>query len=129
MPKGLNLEQPHSNLFIKGWGMDTNGNSVIIVGFPNDRGFAIQINKPEFRETKNIVRSAKRELSDDELFDIGKEVTDWVKKFGTQKVKSRLKVYDVPDRYTESNLIESGLRKIVNKILKESKVSKKRKSG
>lgn len=90
--KGLNLEQPHSNLFIKGWGMDKNGNQVIIVGFPNDRGFSIQTNGT-LPETHYIISRAFKELSEDELDVVGEEITDYVKKHGSSAVKGRLKTY------------------------------------
>lgn len=91
--KGLNLRQPHSNLFIKGWGLDNNGNMCIFVGFPNDKGFAIQTNG-NLEETNYIIRRAHKELSEDELDVIGEEITDYVQKYGSKNVKSRLKVYN-----------------------------------
>lgn len=90
--KGLNLEQPISNLFIKGWGLDKNGNMRIIVGFPNDKGFPIQTNG-NLPNTQNIIKSAGKDLSDEDLIQIGTEVTDYVSKYGPATVKSRLKIY------------------------------------
>lgn len=91
--KGLNLEQPHSNLYIKGWGLDTNGNQVIIVGFPNDRGFSIQTNGT-LPKTQRIIKSAGKTLSDEELDIIGTEITDYATKFGSKNVKARLRTYN-----------------------------------
>ena len=89
---GLNLSQPYSNLFIKGWGMDKNGNMRIVVGFPNDKGFPIQTNGV-LKDTHRILQTAHKQLSENELDVIGREVTDYVKKFGPAMVRSRLKVY------------------------------------
>lgn len=91
--KGLNLEQPHSNLYIKGWELDSNGNSVIIVGFPNDKGFSIQTNGT-LPETNNIIRRAHKELSEDELNEVGREITDYVQQHGSKQAKARLRVYN-----------------------------------
>lgn len=89
----MNLEQPHSNLYIKGWGLDSNGNSVIIVGFPNDKGFAIQTNGT-LPETNHIIKVAHKELSEDELNEVGREITDYVQQYGSKQAKARLRVYN-----------------------------------
>lgn len=89
--KKVNLEIPDTNLYVKGWGLDTNGNRRIIVGFPNDKGFSIQTNGT-LPETNRIIQSAIRELSDDELDVIGDEVVQYVKEFGSANVKSRLRI-------------------------------------
>jgi hypothetical protein len=91
--KGLNLEQPHSNLYIKGWGRDKNGNTVILVGFPNDKGWAIQTNGT-LPETDWTIKRAHKELSDEELDIIGQEVTDYVSQYGSKEQKARLKRYN-----------------------------------
>lgn len=90
--KSMNIEQPHSNLYIKGWGFDTNGNWRILVGFPNDKGFKIQTNG-NLPQTNNITRRTKK-LTDEELDIIGKEITAYVEKHGTPNVKSRLRKYN-----------------------------------
>ena len=87
----MNLEQPHSNLYIKGWGFDTNGNWRIIVGLPNDRGIAIQTSG-KLHKTDSITRGAKK-LTDDELSIIGQEITDYVSQYGSASLKSKLKIY------------------------------------
>ena len=91
--KGINLEQPHSNLYIKGWGLDTNGNWRIVVGPPNDKGWAIQTNG-KLPETNSITRHAGKTLSDDELDTIGQEITDYVSQYGSKEQKARLKRYN-----------------------------------
>lgn len=90
--KGINLEQPHSNLYIKGWGNDSNGNWSIIVGFPNDRGFAIQTSG-NLPKTHDITKSSGKNLSDEDLDTIGREITDYTKEYGSKNVKSRLRIY------------------------------------
>ena len=42
MAKDISL--PNSNLYLTGFGLDTNGNSVVRLTFPNQRGFSIQTN-------------------------------------------------------------------------------------
>lgn len=91
--KGLNLEQPVSNLFIKGWGNDTNGNLRIIVGFPNDKGFPIQTNG-NLPETHYILnRKTDKDFTDDELKTIGKEITNYTAKYGGAVTKNKLSIY------------------------------------
>ncbi len=86
----MNIEQPYSNLYIKGWGMDANGNKTIIVGFPNDRGFPIQTNGT-LPNTHHIISKAHKELSSDELAAVGKEITAYVSAHGSANQKSRLR--------------------------------------
>lgn len=91
--KKVNISQPVSNLYIKGSGLDINGNMRIIVGFPNDRGFPIQTNGT-LPETDYIISRKKlSQLSDSDLETIGTEITKYVSKHGSSNVKSRLKVY------------------------------------
>lgn len=87
----MNLEQPHSNLYIKGWGVDPKGNQRIIVGLPNDKGVSIQTNG-NLPETHTIIRGAKR-LTSDEISTIGQEITDYVAQYGPASLKSKLKIY------------------------------------
>ncbi len=87
----VNLEQPHSNLYIKGWGFDKNGNQRIIVGLPNDKGVSIQTNG-NLPETHSIIRGVKK-LTPDELSIIGQEITDYVSQYGPASLKSKLKIY------------------------------------
>jgi len=90
----MNIEQPVSNLYIKGWGLDVNGNMTIKIGFPNDRGFAIQTNDG-LKETDYIISGkgkagSKSSFTKSELETIGMEVTDYVKNYGSKNQKSRL---------------------------------------
>lgn len=88
--KGLNQSQPWSNLFIKGWGKDRNGNSSIIIGFPNDKGWSIQTNQ-NLPKTHSILTSNPAKLTSTDLEDIGEEITDYVDQYGSKDQKSRLK--------------------------------------
>lgn len=90
--KNLNLPLSNCNLYVKGWGLDKNGNMRILVGFPNDRGFPIQTNGV-LKNTHQILQRAGSQLSEDDLNVIGSEVLSYVQKFGPATVKSRLKVY------------------------------------
>ena len=99
--KKINLEQPVSNLYIKGWGLDINGNNRITVGFPNDRGFPIQTGGGSLPNTHKIITGKKTSdtLSASELRTIGKEITDYVSKYGSKDQRSRLKVYKNESRF------------------------------
>lgn len=88
----MNLEQPHSNLYIKGWGLDGNGNQRIIVGLPNNNGVSIQTNG-NLPKTHSIIRGAKK-LTASELSAVGREVTAYVSKYGPASLKSKLKTYE-----------------------------------
>lgn len=90
--KGLNLSQPWSNLHIKGWGKDRNGNMAILVGFPNDKGWAIQTNQ-NLPTTHSILTTTPPKLSSNDLDAIGEEITDYVDQYGSKEQKSRLKRY------------------------------------
>ncbi len=120
--KKVNLEIPDTNLYVKGWGLDTNGNRRIIVGFPNDKGFSIQTNGT-LPETNRIIQSAIRELSDDELDVIGDEVVKYVKEFGSANVKSRLRISNwrlkAQHEKENGNKMESKLKSLVKRIIKE----------
>lgn len=90
--KNLNIEQPVSNLYIKGWGLDVNGNFRIIVGFPNDRGFSIQTNGT-LPDTQNILRRKNdTNFTSDELEKIGEEVTRYSIDYLKSRVKNRLRI-------------------------------------
>lgn len=89
----VNLEQPISNLYIKGWGVDKNGNMRIVVGFPNDKGFSIQTNGV-LPKTHQMLGYSPKAFTDIELETIGKEITQYVQQHGSTAVKSRLKIYN-----------------------------------
>lgn len=88
------VELPGTNLWLSGFGIDTNGNSVVKVGFPNDRAFSIQTNG-NLPETHNIGRGIDKldELRSGDLKIIAHEVYDYVSEYGSTKQKSKLKKY------------------------------------
>ena len=88
------VELPGTNLWLSGFGMDTNGNSIVRVGFPNDRAFSIQTNGT-LPETNRIQKSSPRlaDLTDKQLKEISKEVSEYVRDFGSLNQKTRLKKY------------------------------------
>jgi len=53
MKKEISL--PNSNLYLKGFGLDINGNMTVKLTFPNARGFSIQTNGT-LRETHRLSR-------------------------------------------------------------------------
>jgi hypothetical protein len=89
--KELNFD--NSNLYFYGFGKDTNGNSVVKVGFPNQKAFSIQINNPSFRNTYSLKSNKVSEISESDLNKIEKEVVSYVKDFGSAKQKASLKTY------------------------------------
>lgn len=88
------IAQPYSNLYINGWGLDTNGNWCIYVSFPNSTGFSIQTNGV-LPETDDITsrKGKNKTLSETELDTIGKEITDYVKQYGSSNQKAKLRTY------------------------------------
>jgi len=83
---------PNSNLYLYGWGRDTNGNSVIKIGFPNRKGFTIQTNGilPFSNSIKNTSLS---DLSENDIEKIEKEVVNYVTNYGSSNQKSIMKAY------------------------------------
>ena len=92
MAKGGELPFENSNLYLNGFGMDTNGNSVVKVSFPNQRAFSIQTNGV-LKETHNLYTKNVDELSNSQKKIIEKEVVEYVKEFGSDEQKRRLKTY------------------------------------
>ena len=90
--KGGELPFENSNLYLNGFGMDTNGNSVVKVSFPNQRAFSIQTNGV-LKETNNLYTKNINDLSDAQKHTIEKEVVEYVKEFGSDEQKKRLKTY------------------------------------
>ena len=89
---GVNIPLPNCNLYVKGWGKDKNGNSRIIVGLPNDKGYSIQTNGV-LPNTHSIIRMAGKSLGDAELLQISSEVIPYIKQSGPATVKARLKTW------------------------------------
>lgn len=83
---------PGSNLYLYGKGKDINGNSVVRVGFPNQRGFSIQTNG-DLPKTDSILKGGAKiaSLSDSDLKTIGGEVAGYVKENGSDEQKKSLR--------------------------------------
>jgi hypothetical protein len=96
------LSFDNSNLYFYGFGRDTNGNTIVKVGFPNQKAFSIQINNPQFRNTYSLKSNKVSEISESDLNKIEKEVVAYVKSFGSAKQMSTLKVY------SESKMAQGG---------------------
>lgn len=94
MKKLKEIALPNSNLYLYGWGTDTNGNNVIKVGFPNRKGFSIQTNGvlPFSNSTKNTSLS---DLTETDIEKIEKEVVAYVTVFGSKSQKSVIKKYAI----------------------------------
>jgi hypothetical protein len=92
MAKGGEIGFNNSNLYLNGFGMDSNGNSVVKVSFPNQRAFSIQTNGV-LKETNSLYTKKIGDLSEAQIKTIEKEVVDYVKQFGSKEQKQRLKTY------------------------------------
>ena len=94
MSKDISL--PKSNLYLTGFGSDVNGNRVVRLTFPNARGFSIQTNGV-LRETNYISdrlgKKGIQGLTDKQLKDIEKECVGYIKSYGSDLQKKKLKTY------------------------------------
>jgi hypothetical protein len=113
------LSFDNSNLYFYGFGRDTNGNTVVKVGFPNQKAFSIQINNPQFRNTYSLKSNKVSEISESDLNKIEKEVVDYIKSFGSAKQKSTLKVYSglkmAQGGSVDKELIDASAKSIYDK--------------
>jgi hypothetical protein len=71
-----------SNLYFNGKGMDVNGNKVVRVSFPNSRAFSIQTNG-NLPKTHSMSKGGYDE----------KEINQYVKEYGSDAQKKKLKCY------------------------------------
>lgn len=87
---------PNSNLYLKGASRDINGNSTILLYYPNDKAFSIQTNQPQFFEVEKILRNYPNvdKIPEREKEIIERAVVGYIKRYGSAKQKSKLKVYD-----------------------------------
>ena len=82
----------NSNLYLYGFGKDSNGNTIVKVGFPNQRAFSIQTNGVlNFTHDKRGYKLS--ELDSDDISRIESEVVEYVKNAGSKEQKSKLKTY------------------------------------
>ena len=94
MKKDVSL--PNSNLYLTGFGQDSNGNFIVKLSFPNARGFSIQTNGV-LKETHYIGHRLPKKgiegLSESQLKDIDKECVNYIKKHGSDLQKKKLRIY------------------------------------
>jgi len=101
MKSGVNeakqVDTEISNLWIKKLDRDVNGNKTISVGFPNDIGTSIQLSS--LRKAESVLRGITNmkefgELSDSDKQIVIKDVIEYVQKYGSKDMQSRLKLYE-----------------------------------
>jgi len=91
------IELQKSNLRIVGVGTDINGNRVIKLQLPASRSFSIQTNgnMTKAHRLLNGMKTVKdiSKLSLSDIEDIGKEVANYIQKYGSVDQKKRLRIY------------------------------------
>ena len=97
MAKDISISLPHSNLYLIASGHDINGNKIVKLSFPNERAFSIQTGGA-LPKTGSILRGLKTpkdmlEVSKSDLVILEKECVTYIKEFGTQLQKKKLRVY------------------------------------
>jgi len=95
MAKDISLQ--NCNLYITGSGLDSNGNKVVKLKFPNGPAFSIQTNGT-LRNTHSLLSGKTtikqiESLTIAELLQIEKEVVNYVKAHGSPTQKKKLRVY------------------------------------
>lgn len=94
------VELPGTNLTIKKFGMDINGNHIITLSEPNKRGFSIQTNG-NLPKTHNMKGYKPKELSAEQLEIIAKEVKEHLDRLNSMPVASVSYVYHSEDAAME----------------------------
>jgi hypothetical protein len=95
MKKDVSL--PKCNLYLIGSGNDANGNKIVKLKFTNSRGFSIQTTG-NIPKTGSILRGLKtlkdmENISDSDLLVISKEVCSFIKEYGSDLQKKKLRIY------------------------------------
>jgi len=92
--KRKDIDLPQSNLYLKGFGMDRNGNKVIKLTYPNGRGFSIQtnMNLPIIHSMK-LGNKDLQNLTKSELKAIESEVIDYIEGYGSKGQQDRLRKF------------------------------------
>lgn len=98
----MSIILPKTNLYLEGCGHDVNGNRIVKIGMSSlKRGFSIQTVQPwgYMVKTHKALQGLKtkkdlRGISDSELVDIAKEVSEFIKEYGTDLQKKSLRVYE-----------------------------------
>ncbi len=92
----MSIEFKNSNLYLTGVGMDTNGNRIIKLAIGSNRGFSIQTNG-KLPKTHSLISGMKdadlKKLTQAELSTIEKEVAPYIKAYGTDTQKKKLKIF------------------------------------
>ena len=117
--KGGGIGFSNSNLYFKGFGKDINGNSVIKVYFPNSRAFSIQTNGnlPETHSIKMEYSKIEKVPASD-LKVIEKEVTEYIKEYGTDTQKRKLNTYAKGGMIDAPRIYVADLEAYNNGVLK-----------
>ena len=97
MAKDISVSLPKSNLHLVASGLDTNGNKVVKLKFPNGSAFSIQIGSG-VPKTGSILRGLKTPtdmltVSKSDLLIIEKECVAYIKSYGSPLQKKKLKTY------------------------------------
>ncbi len=97
MAKTISL--PNSNLDIIGAGLDTNGNRVIKLSFPNSNGFSIRTNgtlKNTHRALSGLktITEIEKSVTKSQLSEIEKEVVAYIRLYGSDMQKKKLRTYN-----------------------------------
>ena len=111
------VELPNSNLYLLGLSRDTNGNSTIKYFFPNQRAFSVQVYGETLKKSQDILKGVDKldKLKDKDLEVIEKEITDYIKKFGSSQQKSSLKTYGKLNEADDSDKISKKYQALMKK--------------
>lgn len=95
----MDIALPKTNLYLEGSGHDTNGNKVVKLGMSSlPRAFSIQTNG-NLPKTGNILKGLKtkkdmEKVSKSDLAVIAKEVVAYIKEYGSDLQRSKLRTYN-----------------------------------
>lgn len=110
MAKGGEIPFSNSNLYLNGFGKDSNGNSIIKISFPNGKAFSIQTNgNLEFSHEKRAYKI--KDLSESDIYKIEKEVIEYIKEHGSKEQKEKLKTYHSYADGGETKWIQKAVKK------------------
>ncbi len=87
------VDLPNTNLIVRGFGRDQNGNSLIQLSFYDGTKFTLQTGN--LQKTHSIKQRGVKasELDESELQTIRDEVVDYIQNYGSKLQKSKLKSY------------------------------------
>ncbi|MCK4545412.1 hypothetical protein KAU43_07725 [candidate division WOR-3 bacterium] len=89
------IDLPNSNIYVKGFGTDINGNKIIKLSYPNGRGFSIQTlqSLPSTHSMRMGSKDDLGDISESEIAIIEAEVVNHIEKFGSANQKRGLRTY------------------------------------